>query len=84
MDFEEINDTSLVFTYTVVAQDRASDSAFIEANALKLNGATIKDANNNDADVSSSRYFPVSAEHNWDYHQVDGSRSGGDTQQGGV
>ena len=73
----------MVFTYTVTAQDRAADSAEIPENALKLNGATIQDGEGNNADITHASYFPVSAPA-WEYHQVDGSRTTSDSQQGGV
>ena len=82
MALDSVNGNELTFTYTVVAEDRASDSAAIPANALKLNGATIQDEAGNDADLSNSEYFPVTAPL-YEYHQVDGSR-GSDTQTGGV
>ena len=73
----------MVFTYTVAAQDRASDSALIDDNALKLNRATIQDGEGNNADITHASYFPVSAP-DWEYHQVDGSKTNSDSQQGGV
>ena len=82
MALDSVNGNEITFTYTVVAEDRASDSAAIPANALMLNGATIQDEAGNDAVLRSSLYFPVTAPL-YEYHQVDGSR-GSDTQTGGV
>jgi hypothetical protein len=84
MDYNETDGAEMTFTYTVVSQDRASDTAQIPANALDLNGATIQDEEGNDADLTSSSYLPVSEEHNWEYHQVDGSRSSDSGQTGGI
>ncbi len=47
--------TALVFEYTVVADDRDNNGIWIEANALKLNGGTIRDSDNNNADITHAR-----------------------------
>ena len=82
MDYDATDGDALTFTYTVIAQDRANDSAAIAANGISLNGATIQDEAGNDAVLRNSLYFPVTAPL-YEYHQVDGSR-GSDTQTGGV
>ena len=82
MAYDATDVNEITFTYTVVAQDRASDSAVVPANALRLNGATIQDEAENDAVLTHGQYFPLSQEP-YEYHQVDGSRNS-DTQTGGV
>ncbi len=82
MAYDATDGNEMTFTYTVVAQDRASDSAVVPANALRLNGATIQDEAENDAVLTHGQYFPLSQEP-YEYHQVDGSRNS-DTQTGGV
>ena len=47
----------VVFEYTVVVGDRASDGLEIQANKLTLNGGTIQDASGNDATLTHSNYF---------------------------
>ena len=47
--------TALVFQYTVLANDRDDNGIWINANALKLNGGTIKDSGNNNADITHAR-----------------------------
>ena len=41
----------LVFSYTVIADDRDDDGVSVAMNALELNGGTIQDADGNDADL---------------------------------
>ena len=55
------------FLYVVQASDRDDDGISIPANALSLNGGSIKDANGNDADLSDN----AKADHA--EHRVDGS-----------
>ena len=47
----------VVFEYTVVVGDRASDGLEIRANKLTLNDGTIRDASGNDATLTHSNYF---------------------------
>ena len=82
MAYAATDGPNVTFSYTVVAADRASDSAAIQANGLKLNGATIKDENGNNADLTFREYFPAS-DPDWEYHQVDGRKSS-DTAVGGL
>jgi hypothetical protein len=44
--------TSTTFTYTVASGDNDSDGIAITANTLELNGGTIKDTSNNNANLS--------------------------------
>ena len=80
MAYNDTDGAEMTFTYTVVAADRASDGTWVAANALKLNGATIKDGAGNDAVLTHGMYNPNAS---YDYHQVDGSKSS-DTKVGGV
>ena len=57
----------LVFRYVVQASDRDDDGISIPANALTLNGGSIKDADGNDADLSHGAVPDDSR------HKVDGS-----------
>ena len=57
----------LRFDYVVQASDRDDDGIGIPANALTLNGGSIKDADGNDADLSHAA-VPDDSE-----HKVDGS-----------
>ena len=47
----------VVFEYTVVVGDRASDGLEIRANKLTLNDGTIRDASGNNATLTHSNYF---------------------------
>ena len=47
--------TALVFEYTVQSQDRDDDGIWIDADALKLNGGTIQDGDNNDANLDHAQ-----------------------------
>ena len=51
---------SVVFEYTVVVGDRASDGLEIRANKLTLNGGAIQDASGNDATLTHPNYFVAS------------------------
>ena len=44
--------TTLVFNYTVESGDQSSDLDYHSSTALELNGGTIKDSNNNNADLT--------------------------------
>ena len=57
----------LAFSYVVQASDRDDDGISIPANALTLNGGSIKDADGNDADLSHGAVPDDSG------HKVDGS-----------
>ena len=48
---------NVVFEYTVVVGDRASDGLEIRANKLTLNAGAIQDASGNDATLTHSNYF---------------------------
>ena len=64
---DESSGTSMVFTYTVVAGDKAGDGLEIPANALTLNGGTIQDGAGNNADLLLAQYGPDAD------HLVDGA-----------
>ena len=67
----EYNDTSgstVVFSYTVAEGDSDDDGIAISSNRLTLNGGSIKDAADNDADLS---HDALSAQQD---HEVDGVR----------
>ena len=49
--------TIVVFEYTVVVCDRASDGLEIKANKLTLNGGTIQDASGNNAVLTHSNFL---------------------------
>ena len=51
---------NVVFEYTVVVGDRASDGLEIRANKLTLNGGAIQDASGNDATLTHPNYFVAS------------------------
>ena len=57
-DYTSSSGTSMVFQYTVKVGDSASDGLAVFANKLTLNGGTIKDAADNDADLSHATYAP--------------------------
>ena len=63
------NGEGVVFRYLVHAADRAPDGISIAADALRLNGATIRDSGGNDADVDLGEH----AISNDAGHRVDGS-----------
>ena len=58
--------TELVFSYTVAKGDRDADGISVAADALALNGGTIKDGLDNEADLSHSAVAASAS------HQVDG------------
>ena len=60
--------SSVVFNYTVAEGDSDTNGVSIQANKLSLNGGSIKDASNNDADLSHE------ALPDQENHKVDGIR----------
>ena len=66
--YESTDGSAVVFSYTVAEGDKDSDGIVINANKLTLNGGTIKDTANNDADLS---HDALAAQ---DGHKVDGIR----------
>ena len=66
--YESTSGSTVVFSYTVAEGDSDNDGIAIEANMLTLNSGTIKDAADNDADLS---HEALSAQ---DDHEVDGVR----------
>ena len=60
--------TELYFSYTVQADDRDPDGLSIHANALRLNGGSIRDRRGVDADLSLARHVTT----NDPRHKVDG------------
>ena len=67
------------FSYTMQSDDRDEDGISIAANALSLNGATIRSAGGADADLN----LGVHAFHNDPSRKVDGSQGGGTGGNGG-
>ena len=65
--------TALVFEYTVLATDEDDNGIWIEADAVRLNGGTIKDSDDNDADLTHAQPGGQSS------HKVDGSLNPPDT-----
>ena len=57
-NYSSVTGAVVVFSYTVVVGDRASDGVGVAANKLTLNGGTIQDSSGNNAVVSHSYYFP--------------------------
>ena len=68
-EYEEsaAGDTSLLFSYTVQADDRDADGLSIAANALELNGGSIEDGDGNAADLAHPAWAASSN------HKVEGS-----------
>ena len=66
-DYTSVTGAVVVFSYTVVAGDQASDGLEVEANKLTLNGGTIKDPSGNDAVLTHDSFYPRP------FHFVDGS-----------
>ena len=66
-DSDESSGAAMVFTYTVVAGDKASDGLEIPANALTLNSGTIQDGAGNNADLTLAQHGPDAD------HLVDGA-----------
>ena len=66
--YESAEGSAVVFSYTVAEGDSDDDGIAINANKLALNGGSIKDAANNDADLSHNA---LAAQ---DGHKVDGIR----------
>ena len=66
--YESAEGGTVVFSYTVAEGDSDSDGIAINANKLTLNGGSIKEAANNDADLSHNA---LAAQ---DGHKVDGVR----------
>ena len=64
--YKSTTGSKVVFSYTVAVGDSDTDGISIAANKLSLNGGTIKDAANNDADLSHSTVTTQSG------HKVDG------------
>ena len=67
-EYESTDGSAVVFGYTVAEGDTDSDGIAIGANKLKLNGGTIKDGADNDANLSHNA---LAAQ---DGHKVDGVR----------
>ena len=66
--YESVVGNVVVFSYTVAERDNDTDGIAIGANRLTLNGGSIKDAADNDADLS---HDALSAQED---HEVDGIR----------
>ena len=66
--YESTEGGAVVFSYTVAVGDSDSDGISVAANKLTLNGGSIKDTANNDADLSHNT---LAAQ---DGHKVDGVR----------
>ena len=67
-EYESTDGSAVVFSYTVAEGDRDSDGIAIGANKLTLNGGSIKDTSDNDANLSHNA---IAAQ---DGHKVDGIR----------
>ena len=67
-EYESTDGSAAVFSYTVAEGDSDDDGIAINANKLTSNGGSIKDAANNDADLSHNA---LAAQ---DGHEVDGVR----------
>ena len=84
--YKSSTDSNLVFSYTVAVGDSDTDGISIGADKLSLNGGSIKDGTNNDADLSHSALSVQSD------HRVDGIKPtitstfliGGSSDQDGV
>ena len=66
--YKSTTDSKVVFSYTVAVNDSDTDGISIAADKLSLNGGTIKDGADNDADLSHSALSAQSG------HKVDGIR----------
>ena len=66
--YDSVDGSAVVFSYTVAEGDSDNDGFAISANRLTLNGGSIRDAADNDADLS---HDALSAQEG---HQVDGIR----------
>ena len=66
--YDSVDGSAAVFSYTVTEGDSDDDGVAISADKLTLNGGAIKDASDNDADLS---HDALSAQ---DSHKVDGVR----------
>ena len=66
--YKSATGSKVVFSYTVSAGDSDADGISIEADKLSLNSGSIKDGDNNDADLSHSALSAQSG------HKVDGVR----------
>ena len=66
--YESTDGSAVVFSYTVAVGDLDSDGIAVAANKLTLNGGSVKDAANNDADLSHNALTAQAG------HEVDGVR----------
>ena len=66
--YKSTTDSKVVFSYTVAVGDSDTDGVSIGADKLSLNGGSIKDGGNNDAELSHSALSAQSS------HKVDGVR----------
>ncbi len=66
--YESADGSAVVFSYTVAVGDSDSDGIAVAANKLTLNGGSVKDAANNDADLSHNALTAQAG------HEVDGVR----------
>ena len=66
--YESTDGSAVVFSYTVAVGDSDSDGIAVAANKLTLNGGSVKDAANNDADLSHNALTAQAG------HEVDGVR----------
>jgi len=57
-NFSGTASATVAFAYTVQVEDRDDDGIGIPANAVRLNGATIRDSGDNDADLRTSEVQP--------------------------
>ncbi len=71
----ENNGTTLVFAYTVKAEDHDDNGVSLPRKAIRLNGGAIEDADGNAAILSAPALSDQSG------HQVDGSRQASDDSQ---
>jgi hypothetical protein len=69
-DYHETDGDEISFRFTVQANDRASDGLSVWGNAIKLNGGSIRDSDDNDAVLTNSATGPDSG------HTVNGSKAG--------
>ena len=66
--YESTDGSAVVFSYTVAVGDSDSDGIAVAAHKLTLNGGSVKDAANNDADLSHNALTAQAG------HEVDGVR----------
>ena len=66
--YESTDGSAVVFSYTVAVGDSDSDGIAVAANKLTLNDGSVKDAANNDADLSHNALTAQAG------HEVDGVR----------